>query len=187
MKKADYFLSQLEKYAPFEPIDEMYASLFSSFAQSETKIFSRENVRAHITSSAVVVNEDFDAMLLMHHKKLNIWLQFGGHADGNSDLLSVAKKELEEESGIIDFHVYSEDIFDLEIHQIPQRKNEPEHLHFDVRFLFVVDNDVSFKVNKDEALDIRWFSLDGVRNLEKCWLDRVIRKVEAVGDKKYLV
>lgn len=181
-------VAQIEDSLPYEPIDEVYKTLFTHFlAQYEDASFSRSTFPGHITASAVVVNEKFNQMLLMHHKKLNIWLQFGGHADGNPDILEVAKKELSEESGIEKAHVVSEKIFDLAIHEIPERKNEPEHLHFDIRYLFVVPSNVSFEVNKDEGHDVRWFALDTVNSIEKCWLERVVKKVDAVKTKKYLV
>ncbi len=181
-------VTQIEASLPYEPIDVVYRTLFTHFlAQYQDASFSRSTFSGHITASAVVVNETFDQMLLMHHKKLNIWLQFGGHTDGNPDVLAVAKKELSEESGIEKARLVSEDIFDLAIHEIPERKDEPEHLHFDIRFLFVVPSTVSFKVNKDEGHDVRWFALDKVNDIEKCWLERVVRKVEAVKTKKYLV
>lgn len=181
-------LKQIDDYVCFEPIDQSSVLLFCSFiAEYKDAALSRKCLPGHVTASAVVVNESFDAMLLMHHKKLDIWLQFGGHVDNNPDIEAMARQELMEESGIVDTQLVSKNIFDLSIHEIPERMDEPEHLHFDIRFLYSVSSDVSFAVNRDEGYDIRWFNLDNVHELEKCWLDRVVRKVKAVHNKKYLV
>lgn len=181
-------LKQIDEYAHFEPIDESYSLLFHSFiAQHKDASLSRKCLSGHVTASAVVVNESYDAMLLMHHKKLDIWLQFGGHVDDNPDIEAMARQELMEESGIAHAKRVSKNIFDLSIHEVSERSDEPEHLHFDIRFLYSVSSDVSFEVNRDEGYDIRWFNLDKIQELEKCWLDRVVRKVKAVHSKKYLV
>jgi 8-oxo-dGTP pyrophosphatase MutT (NUDIX family) len=93
-------------------------------------------------------------VLLTHHRKLNKWLQLGGHADGVEDLLQVAVTEAREESGILQFVVLEHDIFDIDIHMIPARKNEPEHFHFDVRYLLRAVTE-AYTVS-DESHDLAW-------------------------------
>lgn len=94
-----------------------------------------------------------------YHKKLGKWLCFGGHADGSTDLADVAWRETVEESGIEDIDFVRKDIFDIGIHPIPENtnKNEPEHEHFDIRYLFSVRNEQNenFELS-DESLDLRW-------------------------------
>jgi 8-oxo-dGTP pyrophosphatase MutT (NUDIX family) len=107
------------------------------------------------------VNSSGDRVLLTHHKKLNLWLQLGGHADGECDILAVAKKEVEEESGLQDFIEVTCDIFDLDIHAIPERKGIPEHLHYDVRFAFRVTGSESFIVS-DESHALAWVEISRV-------------------------
>jgi 8-oxo-dGTP pyrophosphatase MutT (NUDIX family) len=93
--------------------------------------------------------------LLLYHAKLNQWLQLGGHCDGNPDVLAVAIKEAQEESGIQDIRPVECGIFDIDIHLIPARKHEPEHYHYDIRFLLQVCSNESF-VQNHESKELRW-------------------------------
>ena len=94
----------------------------------------RERRAGHFTGSAFVVSEDGRRTLLMHHRKLDRWLQPGGHADGERDLAAVALREAEEETGLTGL-VVDPAIFDLDRHAIPARGDEPEHWHYDVRYV----------------------------------------------------
>ena len=94
--------------------------------------------------------------MLTHHKKLGIWVQLGGHSDGDPDTPSVACKEATEESGL-DVTFLSEQIFDLDIHEIPARKDDPAHYHYDVRFAFVAE-DRSYTVS-EESHDLSWIPI----------------------------
>ncbi len=111
----------------------------------------------------------------MHHKKLNKWLQLGGHADGDSNILRVALRESKEESGIDQIKSLSEEIFDLDIHLIPSRKEEPEHYHYDIRYLFQVVKNDSYTVNH-ESNDMKWFTADELSHMD---LDSSMKKLLA--------
>lgn len=106
------------------------------FITEEPNCFERTNLYGHVTGSAFIINSTNDAFLLMHHKKLDKWFQPGGHADSDHDIARVARKEAEEETGITNFRLVEPTIFDLDVHIFPARKLEPEHFHFDIRFLF---------------------------------------------------
>jgi 8-oxo-dGTP pyrophosphatase MutT (NUDIX family) len=110
------------------------------------------------------VNADGSEVLLTHHAKLDRWLQLGGHADGDGNVLAVAVKEAEEESGLLDFVQVGKGIFDIDIHPIPARKGEPEHLHYDVRFVLRPGGSLEFTVS-DESHDLRWVSPEDVKGL----------------------
>lgn len=116
---------------------------------------SRERTAGHFTASAWVVNQHTDSALLLFHRKLEKWLQPGGHADDNADLYEVAKKELAEETGLHTFHSPTSQIFDIDIHQIPAHKTVPEHLHYDIRFIFVADDRSPITFNH-ESIDLKW-------------------------------
>jgi 8-oxo-dGTP pyrophosphatase MutT (NUDIX family) len=94
----------------------------------------------------------------MHHAKLDKWMQLGGHCDGDSDVLRVAIKETQEESGINNIIALSDEIFDIDIHLIPDTPREPAHLHFDVRFLLQVHPD-SYEtiIQNEESKALAWF------------------------------
>src|SRR5690606_29239648 len=102
-------------------------------------------------------SKDGKRVLMNHHKSLQKWLCFGGHVDGTFDVLSAAKREVEEESGIVNFTPVFEDIFDIDIHPIPENdyKSEPAHSHFDIRFLLQANDNEDFVVS-DESTELRW-------------------------------
>lgn len=118
----------------------------------------RTCLEGHITASAWLLNIKKDKVLLTHHKKLNLWLQLGGHADGESNVREVALREAKEESGIDQIICLNHQIFDLDIHHIPAYRLEPAHLHFDIRFLCQVDSDDKYVVSQ-ESHDLGWFDL----------------------------
>jgi len=128
---------------------------FIGFISSHADCFDRELAVGHITGSAWLVNHAGTHVLLTHHKKLNRWLQLGGHADGDSDVLRVAKREAEEESGLQAVVPVSEEIFDIDVHRIPERGKEPEHDHWDIRYAMRATGDESYVVS-DESHDLQW-------------------------------
>jgi 8-oxo-dGTP pyrophosphatase MutT (NUDIX family) len=103
------------------------------------------------------LNKTGDKALLMHHTKLNNWFQLGGHCDGDSNVLQVAVKEAQEESGINAIEPVNQDIFDLDVHLIPANSKEPEHYHYDIRFLLQVTSDEVVIQNR-ESKELRWIS-----------------------------
>lgn len=121
--------------------------------------FQRDHLPGHITGSSWILDHDRQLVLLVHHGTLNKWLQPGGHADGEENVLNVALREAEEETGLKHFRLIQTDIFDLDIHPIPARLSFPHHLHFDVRFLFEADKTEKVIVS-DESHDVAWIALD---------------------------
>lgn len=93
-------------------------------------------------------------MLLTHHRKLGRWLQLGGHSDGDPFTLGVALREAQEESGIMDVTVVTDEIFDLDVHEIPGNAREPAHIHYDVRFLLRAER-TDFVVS-EESSELAW-------------------------------
>lgn len=121
--------------------------------------FHRHHLPGHITGSAWIVDQSKEFVLLTHHTKLNKWLQPGGHADGDENILNVARREAEEETGLMDLKLLQNGIFDIDIHTIPARKEFPEHLHYDVRFLFQADKHESLFMTK-ESDALAWVAVD---------------------------
>jgi 8-oxo-dGTP pyrophosphatase MutT (NUDIX family) len=113
----------------------------------------------------------------VHHAKLNKWLQPGGHADGDENVLQVATREVNEETGITDFSMLAPGIFDLDIHLIPARKDFPGHLHYDVRFAFHASAKTLLKLS-DESHDLKWVNLKEIPELtgQNSSILRMIRK-----------
>lgn len=119
--------------------------------------FDRSLAEGHITASAWLTDRSGDRVLLTHHRKLERWLQLGGHADGDRDTLQVAITEAREESSL-EVAVVSGAILDLDAHVIPARKDEPEHWHFDVRYALVARSE-EFQVS-EESLELSWVPID---------------------------
>ena len=150
-------LDKLENYAASQHItkEELpFIEQFVDFIQANPTCFERSN-KGHITGSCWIVNHDKSQALLTHHKKLNKWLQLGGHADGDTDIKAVAFKEEHEESGIREFELLIPGIFDIDIHPIPG----PCAYHYDIRFLFQAAQGAAYKVS-DESHDLSWIAHD---------------------------
>jgi len=161
-------LQLLKQYRP-RFMDEMaFVRRSVDYIEQHEDCFYRELMPAHVTGSAWVVNPDRSRVLMMHHKKLNQWFQPGGHADGDADIVRVALKETEEETGINAEHIKLVDgsIFDVDIHTIAPYGNDPEHRHIDVRFLLEVDDSLAVPGN-DESHDVLWIDLLSVSHYNR--------------------
>jgi 8-oxo-dGTP pyrophosphatase MutT (NUDIX family) len=138
----------------------------------------------HITSSAWIISAESGAALLTHHRKLERWLQLGGHVDGEADVVSSALREAEEESGLEGFEVLPEQggpvILDVDVHVIPARGDEPAHEHHDIRFLLRVSEDQPIHRQVEESKEVRWFPADGL--LETFDEESLLRMVRKAGD-----
>ena len=118
-------------------------------------------------------------MLLTHHKVLNRWLHLGGHADGESNILNVALREAKEESGINGIKPLNNQIFDVDVHPIPEykKRSEPAHFHYDIRYILIAPI-TEFSIS-DESDELKWFSIKEMKNYQ--WnesVGRMIRKWE---------
>ncbi|MCX6016948.1 MAG: NUDIX hydrolase [Chloroflexi bacterium] len=113
----------------------------------------------HITGSALVLHPPSRRVLLTHHRKLHIWLQFGGHGEGETDPAEIALREAIEESGLPDLALVSQTPLDVNVHTYPTRGDIPEHLHLDLRYL-AITNLPDLALTSEESHDIRWFTFD---------------------------
>jgi 8-oxo-dGTP pyrophosphatase MutT (NUDIX family) len=146
---------------------------FEKFLHTHAHAFERSNTTGHFTGSCWLVSADGARVLLMHHRKLGKWLQPGGHADGDANLARVALREAEEETGLTDLCVDG-GIFDLDRHRIAARADEPEHWHYDVRYVVRAGADESFVANA-ESHALAWRSVGEVANDES--LDMSLRRM----------
>lgn len=147
----------LEAYKEQESLKETFLDFINKFEDC----FHRSNEYGHMTASGWLVDEGGSKVLLTHHRKLNMWLQPGGHCDGESDVFAVALKEAQEETGILDWQAHGNEIFDIDLHRIPARKNEPEHYHFDVRFVLIASGSEDYTVS-EESHDLAWVPLENL-------------------------
>ena len=150
----------LADYAIRHPDDAAVVAEFRRFLGSSPATFERRHAVGHFTGSAFVVSADGERTLLMHHRKLGLWVQPGGHADGDSDLAAVARREAQEETGLRGLTL-EPGIFDLDRHAIPARRDEPEHFHYDVRFVVRAAAGEAFALN-EESLALAWRAIGTV-------------------------
>ncbi|MDA1264534.1 MAG: NUDIX hydrolase [Planctomycetota bacterium] len=123
----------------------------------------RTCLAGHLTASTLLWDAAGERVLLHHHRKLDRWLQFGGHCDGDANLRGVAWRETVEESGI-EPAWFSPGPVDLDIHPIPGRGEEPEHLHLDVRYLARAPRG-AMPACSQESKELRWLRPDEARGL----------------------
>lgn len=146
------------------------------FVASHPDALHRSCLDGHLTGSALVVNHDLERVLLLLHAKLGMWLQPGGHADGEGHLGTVAWQEAVEETGITGLQLVDRAI-DCDVHVIPSRPGEPEHLHLDVRYLLFAPPDATVTGNH-ESHALRWATL---ADLDQLATDQSLRRLAAIG------
>jgi 8-oxo-dGTP pyrophosphatase MutT (NUDIX family) len=174
----------LALYRQRRPFDSSTADTFDRLlAEADSGFpdpFQRARLEGHFTGAAWLVSKDEKRALLTHHRKLDRWLQLGGHADGDADLMRVALREAEEESGLSDLEI-EPDIFDLDRHWIPERADVPGHWHYDVRFVVRARGSEQFVVS-EESHALAWREITDIavdadvdpslRRMALRWLER---------------
>lgn len=190
-----YLLRKLARYAEIWTADPAFPLSSEDLAGEESRLgqitafvtehadcFERTCLPGHITGSALVVSQDLGSVLLTLHRKLDAWLQLGGHSDGDPFTDQVAMREALEESGLVglEFLAYERALlpkdckelpptplpYDLDCHVIPARKDEPAHIHYDVRYLIVANREDPLVIS-EESQDLRWFTLAEARALTR--------------------
>ena len=164
-------LAHLDAYAPFDPNEAAMRDRMRSFVAENEACFDRNFEEGHITASCWIVNtlppgehRRLQA-LLTWHKRLNRWLQMGGHLEADDQsLLDASLREAREESGLKNVKPLAAAIFDLDVHLIPERKSEPAHYHYDIRFLLEADSTEPLVVSS-ESRDVAWVALSGIAAL----------------------
>ena len=165
--------SLLEPYRALDPLEAAHRERMLALAEAAGDPFRRDHFApGHFTASAFILAPSGDALLLLHHAKLDRWLQPGGHVEGDDiDLVAAARREALEEVGLAELACEVEGPFDLDVHPIPARGAEPAHEHFDVRFLFRAPHELHRR--SEESHDARWVSL---RELDADGFDASIRR-----------
>lgn len=177
---------ELKKFVPYNDREKQDVERTLEFLKGE-HCYDRTNTKGHITAGAFVCSKDGE-VLLNHHTASGMWFQFGGHSDGESDSFNVAKREVFEEAGIEKFEVLKPGIFDVNVEEIEDRpqKNESAHIHYDINFLFCVE-DKNFTIS-EESMDIKWVSIEQAKTLvnkDDLGMQRMLEKYEKIlKDKK---
>lgn len=168
-------LDLLAHYERENPEEADCAERIRDLIERNRDCFERSCLKGHITASCWILSPDYRSFLLTHHRKLGRWLQLGGHADGDTDVVRVALREAREESGLNELTCLSADgrewkpssqplPLDIDVHRIPERGAEPEHEHHDIRFLLLAGPGQTIHMSEEsKALD--WFDLKALPSL----------------------
>ena len=171
-------LLQAHAGRPLDPHEAAMTAETIRFVEAHADCLQRTQLSGHLTGSAWVVDAGRTRTLLTHHRKLDKWLQLGGHADGDPDLLAVALREAREESGLTRLRPVTREIFDLDRHWIPERKAEPAHWHYDLRFMIEADPAEPLTVT-NESKDLAWVEISKVTGLNpEESMARMVRKMK---------
>ena len=170
-------LDLLDKHSPIDENELKMRNETIEFVKTNEDCFNRELLIGHVTGSAWIVNDARTHVLLTHHRKLNQWFQPGGHCDGEPDVLKVALKEANEETGLKNLNVVDGEVCDVDVHLIPERKGIPAHYHYDIRFLIEGDMNEQLIIT-EESNDLAWVSLEKIaeRNDSESIM-RMMRKI----------
>jgi 8-oxo-dGTP pyrophosphatase MutT (NUDIX family) len=161
-------VDQLVRHRPEGADETAHLASILSFVAAHPDPFDRRIPEAHLTASAFVLASDGSRVLLLHHRKLDRWLQPGGHAEaGETDGAAIALREAEEETGIADLrlHPVAPRPMDVDVHSIPARGSEPAHLHLDLRYAVIAEKTAALLRSAKEANALRWFGWDEIEGL----------------------
>lgn len=180
---ADEMIWKIREYKPFNEQEERDREVLLRLLSGVEDVYSRENLTAHMTASAWVVNENRDKVLMAYHNIYHSWSWLGGHADGERDLLAVALREVGEESGVIHVRPLSEEIFSLEILTVDGHEKHgkyvPSHLHLNLTYLLEAREGDALSMKADENSGVAWFGLEeAVKASTESWFkERVYGKL----------
>lgn len=171
----DALISALEAYRPSDETERGHVQETLELLKRGESCFYRHDFPGHIVGGGWLVSCDGTKVLLTRHKYLNRWLQFGGHADGETDILAVALQETLEESGVKDFSPALEGVFDVDVHPIPAnpKKDEPAHMHYELRYLLRANDDTVI----DPECEVKWLGIDEVLKMDvEPAMQRMVKK-----------
>ena len=177
------YKEQLEKYVPYNEQEENDKKVMLKYIKNFDNILTRDNEFAHFTASAWVLNKERNKVLMIYHNIYNSWAWTGGHADGDSDLLHTAIREVKEETGVKEVVPIINDIFSLEIicvdGHIKRGKYISSHVHLNLTYLLEADENEILSIKEDENSGVKWFDLNEVKNIsnEKWMIENVYNKL----------
>ncbi len=162
---------QIESYKPYNEQEENDKQLMLKYIDTFEDVLTRENKMCHFTASNWIVNKERTKVLMIYHNIYKSWAWTGGHADGQSNLLKVALKEAQEETGLENLKLLSEEIYGLQIltvdSHIKKGKFVPSHLHLDCCFLLEADENQPLKIKEDENSGVKWIDIDKAIEITK--------------------
>ena len=154
----------IERYVPYNEQEENDKEMMLEYIHTFKDVLTRENRMCHFTASNWIVNKERTKVLMIHHNIYKSWAWTGGHADGDSNLLHVALKEAEEETGLKNLKLLSNGIYGIQIvtvdSHVKRGKFVPSHLHLDCCFLVEADEEEVLRIKEDENSGVQWIDID---------------------------
>lgn len=156
----------IEKFTPYNEQEEVEKEIMLKYINDFDDVLTRQNVYGHFTSSAFILNKERTKMLMIYHKIYDSWAWTGGHSDGDSDLLHVALKEANEETGLENVTPISKDIYSLEIVTVngheKRGKYVGSHVHLNATYLLEADEKEAIRIKEDENSGVKWVPIDEI-------------------------
>ncbi len=159
------YVSEIKGYIPGNEQERQDKKVILDYIEHfGSNVLLRDNEIAHITSSGFIINKALNKVLMVHHNIRNTWAWTGGHADGNEDLLYVARKEAAEETGISNVTPLTERIASIDILPVyghmKKAKYVNAHLHLSIAYILIADENDEIRICADENSGVEWFSLE---------------------------
>lgn len=179
----EQLIRQIEDYIPFNEQEARDKAQILAFLRSGAELVTRNNPVAHLTASGWVVSPDRRQVVMVYHNLYKSWSWMGGHADGNRNLLQVARKEVMEECGLDNVTVVSPDIFSLEVLCVAGHEKKGQylssHLHLNVTYLFEADPALPLRIKPDENSAVAWVAVEDIpEKTNEVWFrDRIYSKL----------
>jgi len=176
-------IALIRDYEPYNEQEERDKNEILKRLVRDFGVYERINRGAHMTASAWVVSPDRKYVLMAYHNLYRSWSWLGGHADGERDLMQVARREVTEESGVQNVRAVSDEIFSIEILTVDghEKRGEyvPSHLHLNVTYLFEADMSDNLRVKPDENSAVGWIRVDELeKNVSEPWMmERIYKKL----------
>lgn len=174
---------KIENYKPYNKQEKNDKKIMLKYIDLFDDVLTRDNEFGHFTASAWVVNKERTKVLMIYHNIYKSWAWTGGHADGESNLLETAIRELKEETGVKNVKVLDDDIFSLEIvcvnGHVKRGKYVSSHVHLNLTYLLEADEKEELKIKEDENKGVMWVKIEDVEKVSnEEWIrENIYRKL----------
>ncbi len=173
---------QLQRFIPCDEQETADLGLILDALYKYPDIFERSNQVMHMTASSWIINPSREKVLMIYHNIYDSWAWTGGHADGERDLCRVAEREAKEETGLSDLKLLHSGPFSVEILTVNSHLKHgsfvPSHLHLNVTYLFMADDQQAIRAKADENKAVAWFGLDdAVKACSEPWMRPIYAKL----------
>lgn len=186
------FKESIENYKPYNEQEEKDKEIMLKYINTFDDVLTRSNELVHFTASAFAVNKERTKVLMIYHNIYKSWSWPGGHADGETDLLCTAIREIKEETGVKDVRPIVNDIFSLEVltvdGHIKRNKYVASHIHFNLTYLLEIDEHETLKMKEDENSGVKWVNIEDMTKVStETWIAENIytKLVKKLGEYFY--